>query len=191
MRLRQRRRHLPAEFTPQCIVQRRPDSLLAVTVLTGQVLSHHGISSNNINCSEHWSSSRYCVGISITTLVILSAKTFLSPETCGTERHLDIQTLPWSSSSPLPFPHHHSSQSPYLCCEPIHPLPSHYHSRPVRSWIWGSPSGGSDGKQSACNGLGRSPGEQNGYPLQYPCLEIPMDRGTWRAIVQGVTKSRT
>ena len=47
--------------------------------------------------------------------------------------------------------------------------------------------GGSDGKASPCNvgepgsipGLGRSPGEGNGNPLQYPCLENPMDRGAW------------
>ena len=47
--------------------------------------------------------------------------------------------------------------------------------------------GGSDGKVSACNvgdpglipGLGRSPGEGNGNPLQYPCLENPMDGGVW------------
>ena len=47
--------------------------------------------------------------------------------------------------------------------------------------------GGSDGKASACYvgdlglipGLGRSPGEGNDNPLQYPCLENPMDRGTW------------
>ena len=46
---------------------------------------------------------------------------------------------------------------------------------------------GSDGKVSACNvgdlgsipGLGRSPGEINGYPLLYPCLENPMDGGAW------------
>ena len=50
--------------------------------------------------------------------------------------------------------------------------------------------GGSDSKESACNagdlgsipGLGRSPGEGNGNPLQYYCLENPMDRGTWQAI---------
>ena len=49
--------------------------------------------------------------------------------------------------------------------------------------------GGSDGKDSACNagnpvsisGLGRSPGEGNGNPLQYSCLENPMDRRAWRA----------
>jgi len=43
--------------------------------------------------------------------------------------------------------------------------------------------GGSDGKESACNagdpGSGRSPGERNGNPLLYPCLENPMDRGAW------------
>ena len=38
---------------------------------------------------------------------------------------------------------------------------------------------------------GRSPGEGNGNPLQYSCLENPMDRGTWRATVHGVRKSRT
>ena len=58
--------------------------------------------------------------------------------------------------------------------------------------------GGSDGKASAHNtgdpgsipGLGRSPGEANGNPLQYPCLENLMDRGAWRAAVHGVAKSR-
>ena len=59
--------------------------------------------------------------------------------------------------------------------------------------------GGSEGKASVCDagdpgsnpGLGRSPGEGNGNPLQYSCLENPMDRGAWRAIVHGVAKSRT
>ena len=57
--------------------------------------------------------------------------------------------------------------------------------------------GGSDGKESACNardlglilGLERSPGEGNGNPLQYSCLENHMDRGAWQATVHGVTKS--
>ena len=40
-------------------------------------------------------------------------------------------------------------------------------------------------------GSGRSPGEGNGNPFQYSCLENPMDRGAWRAIVHGVTKSWT
>ena len=61
---------------------------------------------------------------------------------------------------------------------------------------WGFP-GGSAGKESACNardpgsipGLGRSPGEGHGNPLQYSCLENPMDRGVWQATVNAVPKS--
>ena len=52
------------------------------------------------------------------------------------------------------------------------------------------------GKESACSagdlglipGLGRSSGEENGNPLQYSCLENPMDRGVWQATVHGVTR---
>ena len=58
--------------------------------------------------------------------------------------------------------------------------------------------GGSEVKASACNagdlglipGLGRYPGEGNGNPFQYSCLENPMDGGAWLATVHGVTKSR-
>ena len=58
---------------------------------------------------------------------------------------------------------------------------------------------GSDGKASDYNagdpgsipGSGRPPGEGNGNPLQYSCLENPMDGEAWWAIVHGVTKSRT
>ena len=57
--------------------------------------------------------------------------------------------------------------------------------------------GVSDGKESTCNAedlgsirrLGRSPGEGNGNPFQYSCLENPMDRGAWRATVHGAAKS--
>ena len=65
-------------------------------------------------------------------------------------------------------------------------------------WVMAFP-GGSDGNESACSGgdlglipgLGRSPGEENCYPLQYSCLENSMDGGTWKATVQEVTKSWT
>ena len=58
---------------------------------------------------------------------------------------------------------------------------------------------GSEVKASACNmgdldsipGLGRSPGEGNGNPLHYSCLENPMDGGAWQATVHAVAKSRT
>ena len=43
---------------------------------------------------------------------------------------------------------------------------------------------------SSIPGSGRSPGERNGNPLQYSCLENPMDSGTWQAIVHGVTSVR-
>ena len=57
------------------------------------------------------------------------------------------------------------------------------------------------GKESACNagasgdadsipGLGRSPGGEHGNPLQYSCLENPLDRGAWQATVHGVAKSQ-
>ena len=57
----------------------------------------------------------------------------------------------------------------------------------------GFPSG-LDGKESACNagdpgsipGLGRSPGEGNGYPLQYSCLGNSTDRGAWWPTVHGL-----
>ena len=68
-------------------------------------------------------------------------------------------------------------------------------------------SGGLDGKESVVGksagnagdagylgsipALGRSPGEGNGNPPQCSCLENPMDRGAWQAIVYGVAKSQT
>ena len=55
----------------------------------------------------------------------------------------------------------------------------------------------SDGKESACNvvdpgsipGSGRSPGGGHGSPVQYSCLENPMDRGAWWALFHRVTES--
>ena len=64
--------------------------------------------------------------------------------------------------------------------------------------VWGFP-GVSDSKVSTCKagdlgsipGLGRSPGEGNGYPLQYSGLENLINRGGWRARVHGIAKSQT
>ena len=47
------------------------------------------------------------------------------------------------------------------------------------------------GDQGSIPASGRSPGEGNGNPLQYSCLENPMNRGAWRATAHGVTQSRT
>ena len=97
--------------------------------------------------------------------------------------------LPFSSSRDLPDleiePMSPALQANFLLSENIH--------------ILIAVSGGSEDKASACNtgdlgsipGLGRSPGEGNGNPLQYSCLENPMDRGAWSATVHGVTKSQT
>ena len=69
---------------------------------------------------------------------------------------------------------------------------------PITVIVLGFP-GGSDGKESVCNagdvgtipGLGRSPGGGHGNPLQYFCLENPMDRGAWQAMVHRVAQSQT
>ena len=66
---------------------------------------------------------------------------------------------------------------------------------PVLPWCF---PGDSDGKESACNagdlgsvpGSERSPGEGNGYLVQYSCLENSIDRGAWQTTVHGVTKSQ-
>ena len=59
--------------------------------------------------------------------------------------------------------------------------------------------GGSAGKESVCNagdpgsipGSGKSPGDGNGNPLQYSCLENSKDRGAWQATVHEVAKGQT
>ena len=68
----------------------------------------------------------------------------------------------------------------------------------ILEWI-AIPSGGSESKESVYSageqgsipGPGRSPGEGNGNPLQYSCLENPMDRGAWWATVHKVAESDT
>ena len=82
----------------------------------------------------------------------------------------------------------------YLSIFTLHCVLKHF----LKPELLGFP-GGSDGKASAYDagdpgsipGWGRSPGEGNGNPLQYSCLENPMDGGAWWATVHGVAKSRT
>ena len=84
-----------------------------------------------------------------------------------------------------------------ICLEYLFPA-FHFQSVFVPCFEVGFP-GGSDGKASACNAgdpgsiprLGRSPGEGNGNPLQYSCLENAMERRAWQATVYGVAKSWT
>ena len=66
---------------------------------------------------------------------------------------------------------------------------------------WGFPGGASDKELTSNAGdvrdassiprLGKSPGGRHGNPLQYPCLENPMDRRSWQAVVHRVTQSQT
>ena len=80
-----------------------------------------------------------------------------------------------------------------------HYLSAHSDNIKVRMVNSGLPFCGSAGKESACNagdlgsvpGLGRCPGEENGYPLQYSCRENSMDKGTWGATLHGITKNQT
>ena len=80
---------------------------------------------------------------------------------------------------------------------PVYQLPSEAGSNPSRSpgYTWASqmvlvvkipPANAED--VGWIPGLGRSPGEGNGNPLQYSCLGYPLDRGAWQATVHGVTK---
>ena len=85
-----------------------------------------------------------------------------------------------------------------LDCYTQKPNQFHYMTLPCEETQQGIPSG-SECKESACNAensgsiprSGRSPGEGNGYPFQYSCLENPMDREAWWTTVHGVTKSQT
>ena len=122
---------------------------------------------------------------------------------------LDLIVFTWQSWA---RPHLHGAPPPgwKSLKDQIHLAAQHWpqgkgHGRGPRRW-WekkaltpttGFP-GGSDGTESTCNagdldlvpGWGRSPGEGNGYPLQYSCLESSMDR-VWWAPVHGFVKSRT
>ena len=62
----------------------------------------------------------------------------------------------------------------------------------MAQWLKNLPANmGDAGDANLISGLGRSPGGEHGNPLQYSCMETPMDRGTWLATVHGVAKSRT
>ena len=135
----------------------------------------------------------------------LSICLFLKPvKSLVPQDHSSINTDSVPQMVALPHPHAcmlDFSCSPTCCSFILHLLPKIF----CHSLIWLFPTppsgfpGGSEVKASACNvgdlgsipGSGRSPGEGNGNPLQYSCLENPMDRGAWWATVHGVAKSQT
>ena len=69
----------------------------------------------------------------------------------------------------------------------------------IMTYMYNGFPGGSDSKESACNagdlgsipGSGRLPSGRRGNPLQYSCLENPMNRGSWQATVHGIANSCT
>ena len=67
----------------------------------------------------------------------------------------------------------------------------HTHTHRLPWWFKGKESAAMQETPGLIPRSGRSPGEGNGYPLQYSCLENSMDRRAWWAIVHGVTKSWT
>ena len=92
--------------------------------------------------------------------------------------------------------HYGTNEFPFRSKTQIYPLPMTKAFSFLNSPMGLPPS--SVGKESTCNagdpglipGLGRSPGKGNGNPLQYSCLENPMDRVSWQATAHGVTRVR-
>ena len=131
-----------------------------------------------------------------------------APLSMGFSRQESWSGLPFPSPGDLPNPGIEYG-SPTLQADS---LPWQNRRRQCNSWLRKFPwrrdrlptpvslgfPGGSDGKESTCNegelgsvpGLGRSPGGGHGNPLQYSCLEIPMDRGAWWASDHEVAKSQ-
>ena len=63
---------------------------------------------------------------------------------------------------------------------------------PMAQWVKNPPAiQEATGDMSLIPGWGRSPGEENGNPLQYSCWDNPMDRGAWMSTAHGVAKSQT
>ena len=134
-----------------------------------------------------------CVAQLCPTLCDSQTAVFQAPLSMGFPRQEYWSGLPFPSPGDLSDlgiePGSCALQTDSLPSEPPGKSKQSLHLRPILyhySTKDGFP-GGSDGKASAYNagdlgsipGLGRSPGEGNGNPLQYPCLENPMDRGAW------------
>ena len=117
--------------------------------------------------------------------------------------------VPWGSSTRSACPNNNTYHLQTICCSPssllsfLHPLTSFILTGALclRYRIASFP-GSTNGKEPACQcrrhrvedlipGSGRSPEERHGKPLQYSCLEKPMDRGAWQATVLGPSKSQT
>ena len=113
---------------------------------------------------------------------------------CSTSvyRHFSCQDHQWHL-------YYHTQWATPLSHHPCHSWPWGFHESHSHSWasqvalVVKNPSANAGRrKRHGFNPwVGRSPGGEHGNPLQYSCLENPMDRGTWRATVHGVAKSGT
>ena len=122
-------------------------------------------------------------------------------EVCWPDGHLWFpQWQLWLSLDPFkqPASSSHSLALNPVCCSPLPPPKLPMGSQNTPSWKRGFLDGtvakdplASAGDSGSISGLGRSPGAGNGSPLQYSCLENPVDRGAWWATVRVVAKSQT
>ena len=147
------------------------------------------------SCSmrDLWSSLRLA-GSLVTASELLRLRSKESTCQCRTPGSNPwVRKIPWRRKwQPIPvfLPGKSLGAPPAIEAREQHP----YEARPV----WASQVAlvaknlpANAGDMGPIPGSGRSPGEENGNPLQYSCLENPMDRGGWRATVHGVAESQT
>ena len=111
---------------------------------------------------------------------------------------IDSSTIMWDFNTPLTPMDRSSRQKINIETQTLNDTTDQIDLIAIYRTFWGFP-GGSDSKESACNvgdlgsvpGSGRFPGEGTDNPLQYSCLENPMNREAWRATVHGIAKSQT
>ena len=111
---------------------------------------------------------------------------------CLYELNKHLKQALWIILNNIPFWHNlgiYIDFSMWVLKAPDYVLPSLFPGLPW--WLSDKESACSAGDVGSIPGLGRSPGEGNGNPLQFSCLGNPMDRGDWWATVHGVEKNQT
>ena len=106
---------------------------------------------------------------------------FATPQTVASQAPLSMEFSRQEYWSEVPFST--PGDLPDTGIEPVSPVSSS-----IARWI---ASAGDIRDMGSIPGLGRSPGKGHGNPLQYSCLENPMNRGAWQTTVHGVTKNWT
>ena len=126
------------------------------------------------------------------TLVCLSEKRVFKPTITDTRCHEgQMEQYKYGFHVPLCFLHWQAGSLPLSYLRS--PILGVSESKKCHQYSWGFPAG-SHGKArdpGSIPGSGRSPGEGSGSPLQYSCLENPMDRGDWWATIHSVAESDT